>query len=161
MSSKPEKWPGAPAISRKFIPPLWLLLTLGLQAVASHLWPIATWLAKPWGYAGGGLIAMGVAMAVWASRLFRRVETGVVPFSASTSLVVGGPYRFTRNPMYVGMLVGLVGAALLFGTVSPLLLVVAFFVLIDRLFVQYEERMLESVHGESYLELKRRVRRWL
>jgi protein-S-isoprenylcysteine O-methyltransferase Ste14 len=92
---------------------------------------------------------------------FRRKKTGLKPFSESTALVVEGPYRFTRNPIYAGFTLMLIGVALALGAVSSLIAVPLYVAIIHFRFILPEEAHMERAFGEEYLALKRRVRRWL
>jgi protein-S-isoprenylcysteine O-methyltransferase Ste14 len=76
-------------------------------------------------------------------------------------VVEAGPFRFSRNPMYLGMVVALTGAALALGTPGPWLAALAMALLLRIRFIANEERALEASLGEAYLSYKRRVRRWL
>ena len=131
------------------------------MAVLHFGFPIAQLLREPYRYAGAVLIALAVALGFWAVALFRRAGTGVVPFSEATTLVVRGPYRFTRNPMYLAMAGILVGTAIWLGSVTPWLVLPAFMTLIAERFIAPEEAMLERVFGESYARYRAAVRRWL
>jgi protein-S-isoprenylcysteine O-methyltransferase Ste14 len=102
------------------------------------------------------LVLDGAAMV-----FFRRAGTSMVPMNPSSALVTSGPYRFTRNPMYVGMAFLYVALALAFGVIWALLVLPAVLVAVNRLVIAREERYLEARFGESYREYKRRVRRWL
>ena len=115
-------------------------------------------------------VAVAVAIAAGAAWLaldgvaiahFRRAGTSMVPFNPSTALVTTGPYRFTRNPMYVGMACLYVGLAFALGMMWPLALLPIVIVLVDRLVIAREERYLERKFGEEYLAFTRRVRRWV
>lgn len=131
------------------------------MAVLHFGFPIAQPIREPYRYAGAVLIALAVALGFWALALFRRAGTGVVPFSEATTLVVRGPYRFTRNPMYLAMAGILVGTAIWLGSVTPWLVLPAFMALIAERFIAPEEAMLERVFGESYARYRATVRRWL
>jgi protein-S-isoprenylcysteine O-methyltransferase Ste14 len=146
---------------RKVIPPVYFVATLAAMAAFHFLAPIAQFIEPPYSYFGLLLLLGGIVMAAAASRAFRRAGTPVIPFERSTVLVTGGLYRITRNPMYLGMLLILVGVALMFGTVSTLLPIPAFVWVIQRNFIRGEERFLEDLFGEEYLGYKRQVRRWL
>jgi protein-S-isoprenylcysteine O-methyltransferase Ste14 len=146
---------------RKIVPPVYLLIAL-IAMTALHYWlPLATLLRAPFTWLGALVIVAGVAVAVSAARLFERAGTPVVPFERSTALVTDGLYRYTRNPMYLGLALVLLGAWLLFGTLSPGLALVAFLCVIQGNFIRGEERFLESIFGEQYLSYKARVRRWI
>jgi protein-S-isoprenylcysteine O-methyltransferase Ste14 len=92
---------------------------------------------------------------------FRRAETSMIPFKPSTALVVSGPYRFTRNPMYVGMAALYVALAVALGLIWALILLPIVIVAVDRLVIAREEPYLERTFGDEYREYKQRVRRWL
>jgi protein-S-isoprenylcysteine O-methyltransferase Ste14 len=143
------------------IPPLYFLAALLLMALLHQVLPLAQILFAPYRYAGVALMALAVALILWAVLLFRRAGTGIVPFSPATALVLGGPYRFTRNPMYLGMAGTLLGAALLMGSLSPFAVIPAFMALIADRFIAPEEAMLERAFGREYLDYKAKVSRWL
>jgi protein-S-isoprenylcysteine O-methyltransferase Ste14 len=117
--------------------------------------------AEPYRYAGAALVVLSMGLVLWAALLFRRADTGIVPFTPATALVAAGPYRFTRNPMYLGMAGTLLGAAVLFGTLAPLVAIPLFVALIEWRFILAEEAMLVATFGEAYAGYKARVRRWL
>lgn len=113
-------------------------------------------------------ILVGIAgLVVWvlldpgAMREFSRAGTEVAPSRASTTVVTTGPYRWTRNPMYLGMAVLHAALAAAFGVLWALLTLVVVMVVIDRLVVAREERYLRSAFGQQYADYQQRVRRWL
>ena len=83
------------------------------------------------------------------------------PFEQSTALVTGGLFRYTRNPMYLGLVLMLLGAAVGFGTLSPFFAIVVFVWWIQSRFIVREEAFLAGIFGPEYLAYKARVRRWL
>jgi protein-S-isoprenylcysteine O-methyltransferase Ste14 len=110
------------------------------------------------GVAGG---ALWLALDVSAMVLFLRSRTSVVPSKPTTALVTSGPYRISRNPMYVGMAVLYVALALALGVIWALALVPVVLLVVDRLVIAREERYLEASFGDEYRAYKLRVRRWL
>jgi protein-S-isoprenylcysteine O-methyltransferase Ste14 len=111
----------------------------------------------------GGLLFLlsGIVLAASAARLFSKVKTGIVPFSESTKLVVSGAYRFTRNPMYLGMFFCLIGVTLLVNNVLGLLVLLLFFFIIRQKFVLKEEVQMQETFGDDYAQFKTRIRRWI
>ncbi len=107
------------------------------------------------------LLIVSLTLTVSAARLFSKAGTGIVPFSESTVLVAKGAYRFTRNPMYLGMFVLLVAVSFLVNSLIGLLVLIPFFLIIRNRFVLKEEEHMEAAFGEEYLAFKSRVRRWL
>lgn len=146
---------------RKIIPPVYLLLTLMTMAGLHFLLPIAHIITPPYSYTGVVLAVLGIAIAAVAANAFHKAGTPVIPFEPSTALVTEGFYKYTRNPMYLGMVMLLIGAAILFGTLGPWIPIPFFVWIIQANFIRGEERFLESIFGGRYLEYKQKVRRWL
>ncbi len=110
---------------------------------------------------GEVLITLGAVLVLWAIIVFKRAHTSVLPFRPASRLVTHGPYRFSRNPMYVGMAIVYVGTSLAMNVVWPLFFLPAVFLALYRLVVSREERYLDVSFGESYAQYRRRGRRWL
>ena len=143
------------------MPPV-ILLTVILVQIGLHLrLPIATVVPDPWHRAGIGLIAIGIVIIGSKAVAFRKAATTIIPFEESSSLVVSGLYRYTRNPMYVGMAVILLGVATLTGSLSPFIGPVLFVPLLNARVIRHEEVMLEAQFGQSYRDYKAKVRRWI
>lgn len=130
---------------------------VALDAIA----PIVRLIAWPWNLAGVGIAAAGGLLALLAHRQFVRADTPVKPFEKSTALVQSGPFRFTRNPMYLGMLLILLGLFWGLGALSPVVVPPAFLVAIHHRFVKREELEMELQFRSDYLDYKHRVRRWI
>ena len=110
---------------------------------------------------GGAIFLAGAVIAGWPLLLFHRARTTTTPGQASRALVIRGPYRFTRNPMYVGLTLaylGEMGLRVETAPLVPLLLVLAY---VDRIVIPLEEARLTEVFGRAYEDYRARVRRWL
>jgi protein-S-isoprenylcysteine O-methyltransferase Ste14 len=147
--------------STKVLPPVYFLVAVVTMTGLHFLAPFRTILHPPLTYPGTLLIIIGFSVVIWAATAFGRFGTPIKPFEESTHLVTGGMYRATRNPMYLGMVVILLGIAVLFGTISPLIPIPFFVWLIQTNFIRHEEAALERTFGVEYMEYKRSVRRWL
>jgi len=146
---------------RKLIPPAYLLITL-LAMMGLHWWvPVARLVVPPYSYLGFPLLLAGICVTASAARAFRKAGTALVPFEPSTALVTDGLYRYTRNPMYLGLTLIALGAWIMLGTCSALLPLAVFIGIIEYHFIRAEERFLESIFGGQYLGYKGRVRRWI
>lgn len=97
-------------------------------------------------------------LAMW---LFSKARTPVTPAAPATELVTGGPYRYSRNPMYLGMLILLATAGLAFGVLWVLAFVPIVALVVDRLIIRREEEHLERQFGEQYRAYQADVRRWV
>ena len=106
--------------------------------------------------AAGGVVLIGVALG-----LFRSSRTRPEPWQPASSLVNRGIYRFTRNPMYLGMAMFSLGIAMVFTSLAGAALALAALIIIDRAVVRREEAYLTRRFGQDYLVYKARVRRWL
>ena len=140
--------------------PLWLL---GLIVVALLIdWPLQLPAIVQHQPAGIALIVAGFALSAWARLTFRKNSAEIYPWSqAHSAFVTGGPFRFSRNPMYLGLIVIGIGAALVAGTWLMWLVPVLLFVLDNFVIVPFEERSMERTFGESYRAYRARVRRWI
>lgn len=146
--------------------------TLGLGAVYFVVLPEAlrslnAWLSWPrWDVPGGAVlgpacILVGAALVLHCNRLFSRIGQGsIVPIDPTRKLVVRGPYRYSRNPVYVGYLAVLLGLFLLRGELLLLVYVGAFRLYLEP-FVRTEEKELAGRFGAEYEEYRRSVPRWL
>ena len=130
------------------------------MAALHYLAPIARYISRPFNYVGLAFLIVGIGMAVAGARAFARAGTPIVPFEKSTVVVKTGLFRFTRNPMYLGMVVTLVGISLLLSSAASLAPIPVFAWLIHRHFIRPEEQFLEDIFGAEYLEYKATVRRW-
>ena len=92
---------------------------------------------------------------------FLKSKTGVVPFSESTTLITEGFYKYTRNPMYVGMNSFLLGLLIILNNPLNFIFLIVFFFIVRNMFVIKEEVQMEETFGEEYLIYKDKVRRWL
>lgn len=146
---------------RRILPPAYFLLAILFMAALHFLVPLTRIFGPPYSYAGVLLFVAGITIAAWASRAFAKAGTPIVPFERSTALVKGGPFRISRNPMYLGLVAALVGIAVLLGTASPWFPIPIFVWIIRTRFIAGEERFLEEIFGAQYLEYKKSVRRWL
>jgi len=146
---------------RKIVPPVYLLLTLLLMWLVNHFLPVYTYVSPPIAYLGIIPILGGIVIATIAAGMFKKAETGLVPFEEATTLVTGGLFRFTRNPMYMGMFLVLLGAAFLLGSVGALIPIPFFVLIIRNNFVLGEERFMEVAFGQRFRDYKLKVGRWL
>ena len=110
---------------------------------------------------GVGAFVVGFLVMMWAWWLFRQSGTPIRPTDRASSLVTSGPYRFSRNPMYLGIVVMLLGIALWLGSWPMLIAPVGFFVFMSLVFIPYEEQRLRETFGDAYASYAQRVRRWI
>lgn len=146
---------------RRVLPPIYLFVALVVMFGLHNLLPIALLRGAVWLYLGVALIGSSVLFIVVSARLFDKLGTTIKPFEESTALVVTGQFKYSRNPMYLGMVGVLIGLAVVLGTATPVVVIPVFAWLITRRFVQEEEAALEARFGDDYTEYRNRVGRWL
>ena len=134
------------------------LAALATVAAASAL-PTGEWPPRPWSFLG--LVPLGLGLALAAERQFVRAGTPVRPFTEPVALVSDGMFRLSRNPMYLGLILVLTGAALLLSSPLALLAAPAYGWWVQRRFIAREERLLEERFGDAYRAYCLRVRRWV
>jgi protein-S-isoprenylcysteine O-methyltransferase Ste14 len=152
---------GTIVTKHRVLPPVYFLAAIVLMALLHWLVPLHRWHFEPLRWFGGLIVVAGLALTIRSARLFARHKTAIRPFDESSTLVVDGPYRFTRNPMYVGLTTILVGLGLVLESVSPFVVVPIFAWIIATRFIAIEERMLGERFGAVYTDYRARVRRWL
>lgn len=145
----------------KILPPFWFAGALALEWLLDRWLPLRELVTAEGAPVAWAFGAVGVAVVLWAAGLFHKHDTNIKPFEESSKLVSTGPYRYTRNPMYTGMVFVLTGYAIKLGSLTPFFVVPIFIVFITRRFIVYEEKMLEAKFGDEYRSYKQRVSRWI
>jgi protein-S-isoprenylcysteine O-methyltransferase Ste14 len=147
----------------RFPPPFLHAVGFGLGMLLHRLWPIGfgSLPQSTTRMVGWPLIVLGLACAVSGFETFARHRTAIRPDRPAAELVRSGPYRWTRNPMYVGLTTVYVGLALLVGSAWPLLLLPIVVAALVRLVIRPEESYLSATFGTAYDDYRRHVRRWL
>ncbi len=139
----------------------YFLLLLVISVLVNWLFPYPMLFSAPITYIGFIFIIFGISVCCWVRSRFLKIRTTLSPFETPRVLVTTGPFRISRNPVYLGMASILFGSALFMGSgitfISPLL----FMVIIQILFIPVEEEKLERVFGDQYREYKRTVRTWI
>lgn len=147
------------------VPPPWLFILIYLVGVAlQRVLPIGTLspeLASIIRIAGFVFVIAGIAFAASALGIFKKANTTTVPFETPSALVISGPYRFTRNPMYVGLTLLYLGVAGTRSEIWPVIVLPLMLAYVNFVVIPVEERNLLGVFGESYQQYQAKVRRWL
>ncbi len=147
-------------MSRTLPPTLFVICLAGM--VMLHLvLPVARVVDVPLDLLGLLPLVLGVVLSVSADRTSKRVGTNVKTFDEPDKLVTGGPFRYSRNPMYLGFVLMLGGVWILLGTASPALGVVTFFLVSERHYIPFEEGMLSTKFGQQFEAYAAKTGRWI
>lgn len=131
------------------------------MGILHFLFPVIQIIPYPWNILGCIPLLLGILLNLVADKAFNRNHTTVKPFEESTTLITTGVFRFSRHPMYLGMVLILVGIAMLLESLLPFLVIPVFAVLMDVLFIRNEEHMLAHKFGAAWQGYQAKVRRWL
>lgn len=146
---------------QRILPPtLFLLLALAALLLAVTV-PIAHVVDSPARWFGVPLTVAGLGLTVAGSRRFEVAGTNIKTFDQPDVLVIDGLFSSTRNPMYLGFTIGLVGWATILGTVSGWIAPLAFFIVADRWYIPFEEVRMSQTFGPDYEHYRRHTRRWI
>jgi len=151
------------ALELKIPPPVYALISGALMWWLNQALPVANFIDSPWNKAGVAIIVFAIILDTSSLYLFIKKHTTINPMKPSSTqgLVTAGLYKYTRNPMYVGLLTILFGYAVWLGSVTPFLVLPLFYWLITNMQIKPEERILEAKFGREYRDYKNKVRRWL
>ena len=146
---------------KKVLPPTYLLVSIVIMLALHFLLPVPKIIPTPWNVLGIVPLACGIALNLAADKAFHEVGTTVKPFEESTALLTSGVFRISRNPMYLGYELILIGIAIMLRSLTPYVVIPVFAVLMNRVFIRVEEQMLEEKFGPAWSEYGQKVRRWI
>jgi protein-S-isoprenylcysteine O-methyltransferase Ste14 len=145
-----------------FPPPLLYIAFLGLGILVSAWYPVHLLPPTLARMLGGVMLAGGIVLGpIWGIWTLRAAGTTIRPDKPSTKLVTDGPYRFSRNPLYLALTITYAGIALIANSIWTLLLLVPVTLIMSRFVIRREEDYLGRTFGEEYERYKANVRRWI
>ena len=140
------------------VPPPFIFLSFFLIGLILRRWMTEAFVSVPLGIV---FLAAAVALMAWGFATMIRARTAIIPDKPASHLVMTGPFRFTRNPLYVSMIFGYLSASVWIGSTPSLLLLPVAIAVLQRFVIRREEAYLTRRFGDAYLEYMRRVRRWV
>jgi protein-S-isoprenylcysteine O-methyltransferase Ste14 len=146
---------------KRLLPPILVAIIVLAMCLARVVLPGPVIASQPANWIGLVILVAGFALGFAGARQFNKVGTNIRTFNDPTLLVTGGLYRWTRNPMYLGFAVLLIGLAILLGTLVPFLGPIAFVIAADRWYIPFEEKALQRKFGEQYEAYRQTTRRWV
>ncbi len=139
------------------LPPIWMIGAGVVQWLLGQVTPVL----RDGGLLGGLLILVGLLLILWSSTYFMRHKTPIEPHHKPKFLIVSGPYRISRNPIYLAMAIILTGWTLWLGVLAGLLVVPVFIWIINRRFISAEEAGLREAFGADADRFIDETARWI
>ncbi len=148
-------------MSSKINPPIIYQSFIVLMIAIYFLLPKTRIIQFPFNLVGAFLFLFGAYVAISTRKSFKKMNTPMPPSSKPNMLHTNGAFRYTRNPMYLGIAIGLLGLAVLMSSFLNFVFPVIFLIITDVAYVRLEEKILEDELVDEYLDYKNRVRRWI
>ncbi len=142
-------------------PPRYFVICLILIILFHFVLPIKKIINPPYSYLGIILVLFGIIINLWTDKFFTKFKTDVKYHLKPSKMIVSGPFKISRNPMYLGMLCILLGVATFLGSLVTIIPTVIFILIIEIVFIPVEEKNMKKVFGKNYLKYKKRVRKWI
>lgn len=142
-------------------PPYIAITLLFLSWLVDYLFPQFRFIFGTYGYIGILVLIVGLSITFYSFHLFKKNKTPIIPGQKPEFMVIEGTYKFTRNPMYLGVAIALLGISIFIGNLLSFLSPIIFFLIMNYQFVPKEEKLLEQIFGKKYLDYKKIVRRWI
>jgi len=147
--------------AKDILPPTYFIILLLLSIGLHFAFPIKKVIFPPHTYLGFAFIFFGGVINIGSDLLLKKKKTTVKPYENPTCLITSGPFRISRNPQYLGFAAILLGVAINHGTLITFVSPTLFFILMELIFIPFEEKNLERIFGREYIEYRNQVRRWL
>ena len=141
------------------LPPVIALFLLIISSVLNFNFPVRI-IYFPYTLAGIIFIIAGALLMMYGFSLFKKRKTPFIPYQKPVALLTTGVFKVSRNPLYLGLILILLGIATLTGCLLFFFVPVAQFFILNFTFIPREEETLEKIFGKDYLNYKRKVRRW-
>jgi protein-S-isoprenylcysteine O-methyltransferase Ste14 len=146
---------------KKVLPPTYFFLCLIISTLLFYTVPLTQIILYPFNLIGFLFFIVGAGLNIWTDQLLKKEKTTVKPFEKPTVLIQTGPFKFSRNPMYLGMALLLLGFGIILGSITSFIGMVLFVFIMESLFIPDEEKIQLELFGEEYTKYKMNVGRWI
>lgn len=146
---------------QRIIPPILLLISSFLMILLHFIVPFQIVVHNPFNYLGIILMILGLTIAKKVSVTFSKVDTEIHTFKKPRQIVTNGLFQYSRNPIYLGFVIALIGLNIVLGSFTPLIVVLIFIFLTNHWYISCEEKNMKEEFGQEYENYKKKVRRWI
>lgn len=148
-------------MKKKITPDGYFTILLLLSILVHFMCPIVNIVPYPYNLIGIILIITGILITLITNFMLLKKKTSIKPFEIPCAFITSGPFKLSRNPIYMGMTIALFGVETTLGSLSPIIFIIIFVIIINRLIIPVEEKDLENKFGSKYLDYKKKVRCWI
>jgi len=141
-------------------PPIFALLLIIISIILHFTYPLKTIIFPPYNLFGITALIVGLWISLKGKNTFQKLGAPLIPGQKPILIVKEGLYNLTRNPMYLGFIISLLGIAIILGSISAFISPLFFYIIINFFFIPFEERLMENNFGQDFLDFKKQIRRW-
>lgn len=145
----------------RLITPVLVSVCVLFMFLLDRFLPVKVIIPYPCNLAGGLFLISGLGITLMGVIIIEQAATTLHTYKQPNKLITDGPYRYSRNPIYLGLLLVLIGLWILLGSLSPSTCIAAYFIVSNNCYIPFEERMLAGRFGPAYSSYQNRVRRWI
>lgn len=145
----------------KITPDRYFAALLGMSILLHSVFPVLKIISYPYSLIGIILFITGILIAFVTNSILLKNETSIKPFKTPSVLITSGPFKYSRNPIYLGMTIALFGIEIFLSSLSPFIFPILFILYINKSIIPMEQHNLEKLFPEKYLDYKSKVRRWI
>jgi protein-S-isoprenylcysteine O-methyltransferase Ste14 len=148
-------------LRKNLLPPTFFIICAVIMIIIGLTLPVKNIITFPYNLIGIVVLFLGIGLSVGGSNKFNQVGTNIQTFEEPDILITDGLFKYSRNPMYLGFLTGLLGLFIILGAVSPIILVFIFLIITDKWYITFEEQMMLRKFGKKYIDYQSVTRRWI
>jgi len=148
-------------MKKKILPPTYFWIILLISITIYFIFKNEKIIPFPYNLIGIIFIIFGITINIITDNIFKKGETTVKPHEKPSSLIISGPFKISRHPMYLGMTSILIGASIILETLISFIFPIIFIIIINKKFIPLEEKNLTDIFKQEYIDYKNKVRKWI
>lgn len=147
-------------LQKKLLPPILFIICFLLAIIFNFITQIHV-IGYPYNWIGIIFLFIGLFISKMSSNHFQKAKTNINTFDEPDKLITSGMFKYSRNPMYLGFVMALLGISVILGTVSAIIILIMFILITDQWYIKFEEKMMIKKFGDQYVDYKKTTRRWI
>lgn len=147
-------------LQKKLLPPTLFIICSLLAIIFSFIISMHV-IDRPYNWIGIIFLIIGLFISKRGSDHFQKAETNINTFDEPDKLITSGMFKYSRNPMYLGFVIALLGISVILGTIPAIVILIMFILITDQWYIKFEEKMMIKKFGDQYVDYKKTTRRWI